>query len=124
MKGLYAPPHDGTEAAIPVERIAGPILLVSATEDRLWPSTAFREMVESRLKERGFIHECSHLRCEGGGALNRPIGPASEFNNFQMPGSSMRLDLGGSPQASSECQQQIWTEIYRFLAALKREPLP
>jgi hypothetical protein len=67
MRALYAPPDDESEAAIPVERIPGPILLVSATRDRLWPSTTFCELIEARLKARSFGYECSHLRYEGAG---------------------------------------------------------
>jgi len=35
-------------ARIPVERFAGPVMLVSASDDGFWPSTAFSEMVVRR----------------------------------------------------------------------------
>jgi nucleolar protein 56 len=115
MRALYAPPDDESEAVIPVERIQGPILLVSATSDRLWPSTTFCELVEDRLKERGFGYECRHLRCEGAGHGVGLLDSDSSSTVHQRPSSSIRLDLGGSPQADSECRQTIWPEIYRSL---------
>jgi dienelactone hydrolase len=38
-------------AAIPVEKINGPVLLISGNEDQLWPSTEMSDMVMDRLKE-------------------------------------------------------------------------
>jgi dienelactone hydrolase len=117
MSALYAPPDDQSEAAIPVEHIQGPILLVSATSDRLWPSTRFCELVEARLKARGFGYECRHLRCEGAGHGIGLFDSDSSSTVHQRSGSSIRLDLGGSPQADSDSRRAMWPEIYRFLAS-------
>lgn len=116
MRALYALPEDESEAAIPVERIQGPILLVSATNDKLWPSTTFCELVETRLKERGFGYECRHLRCEGAGHSIGLLDSDSTVHNRS--GSSITLDLGGSPQADSDCRRTMWPEIFRSLTSI------
>ena len=53
-------------AAIPVERINGPILFVSAAQDRMWPSREMADEMMMRLKARGFAHTAEHLVVEGG----------------------------------------------------------
>jgi dienelactone hydrolase len=121
MRALYAPPADESEAAIPVERIQGPILLVSATNDSLWPSTTFCELIEGRLKERGFGYDCRHLRCEGAGHGIGLFDSDSSSSVHERPGSSIRLDLGGSPQADSDCRRTMWPEIYRSLTPIMPE---
>ena len=49
------------EAAIPVERIQGAILLISGERDRLWPATHMSEQIMSRLKTLGFDNHYEHI---------------------------------------------------------------
>ena len=48
-------------AAIAVEEIGGPVLLLSGEADTLWPSAAMSERVVERLKRKGFPHEVVHV---------------------------------------------------------------
>jgi len=60
--------HDLVAAAtIHVERIKGPVLLLSGSGDELWPSERFAELVMARLgnEERPYADE--HLRYAGRG---------------------------------------------------------
>lgn len=45
-----------TRALIPAERIAGPVLLIGAAQDSIWPSDVMARAVASRLAENGFAH--------------------------------------------------------------------
>lgn len=54
------------KAVIPVENINGNILLVSATKDKEWPSTAMSDSIMKRLKENNFKKYCQHIPIEGG----------------------------------------------------------
>ena len=54
-----------SRAAIPVERINGPILLLSARSDEVWPSTLMCNMMVERLKSKGFKHYVEHIAMEG-----------------------------------------------------------
>ena len=53
-------------AAIPVERINGPILLLSATRDEFWPSSELSESIIERLRKHDFRHRHEHVPIEGG----------------------------------------------------------
>jgi dienelactone hydrolase len=56
-------------AAIEVERIAGPILLLSGEADALWPSTYMSEQVVARLQSAGFDHPVEHVAYPDAGHL-------------------------------------------------------
>lgn len=49
------------KAAIQVERIRGPILLISGKWDRVWPAATMGEMLMSRLKENQFDFDHEHI---------------------------------------------------------------
>ncbi len=53
------------EAAIPVELIHGPVQLISATKDQIWPSEAMCEAIMSRLFAHKFPHHHEHVAIEG-----------------------------------------------------------
>lgn len=103
-------------ASIPVERIAGPVLLVAGQEDALWPSAWSAEAIAARLRERGFRHRVVRLIYPGAGHL---IGKA------YLPAGSTRiaggrLETGGSPQANAAAQADAWPRVLAFLASVLR----
>lgn len=53
-------------AAIPVERINGPVYFVSAAQDEMWPSREMSDVMMQRLKVHGFPHVFEHLVVQGG----------------------------------------------------------
>lgn len=53
-------------AAIPVERINGPVYFVSAAQDDMWPSREMADAMMKRLKARKFGHVAEHLVVQGG----------------------------------------------------------
>lgn len=53
------------KAAIAVERINGPILLVSARSDELWPSTEMSEAIGQRLEKHKFPFKFEHVVIDG-----------------------------------------------------------
>jgi dienelactone hydrolase len=54
------------KAAIKVENINGPILLVSAKEDEMWPSTEMSNEMMKRLNAQQFKFTHEHLAVDGG----------------------------------------------------------
>jgi len=52
-------------AAIAVERINGPILLLSATQDEFWPSMEMSEAIAERLRRVNFRFAVEHVAVEG-----------------------------------------------------------
>jgi pimeloyl-ACP methyl ester carboxylesterase len=53
-------------AAIPVERINGPVQFVSASRDEFWPSRDMSDAMMARLRQHGFRFPAEHLVVEGG----------------------------------------------------------
>ena len=96
-------------ASVPVEKIEAPVLLISGTDDRLWPSTRLSEMAIGRLEahDRPFPRE--HLRYEGAGHMIAPPGyePAASWTN--------RFELGGSREADAFANADSWPRVIAFL---------
>jgi dipeptidyl aminopeptidase/acylaminoacyl peptidase len=75
-------------ALIKVEKIKGPVLLLSATKDESWPSTEMSEKVIERLESNNFQYEYQHIPIIGPHAA-----PLKHFDkvfqfldtNFKMP---------------------------------------
>lgn len=53
------------KARIPVENIAGPVVLISGKQDEIWPSYAMATAIEQRLRQQG-KHQIMHIALEGG----------------------------------------------------------
>ena len=63
-------PGNNLEAAtIPVERIHGPVLLLSGEADNLWPSTMLSEMIVTRLRSHRFKYPVEHTAYPEAGHL-------------------------------------------------------
>ena len=54
------------KALIPVENINGAILLLSPTDDELWPSKEMSNKIIERLKSKDFKNHFEHIVVEGG----------------------------------------------------------
>ena len=65
-------------AAIPVEKINGPVMLLSAKQDEMWPSTEMSEMVVQRLKEKSFGFPVQHIAIDGSHTA-----PLKHFNHIE-----------------------------------------
>lgn len=65
-------------AAIPVEKINGPVQFVSAAQDEAWPSKEMSDAMMRRLQAHGFRHAAEHLVVQGGHAE-----PLDEFPKME-----------------------------------------
>ncbi len=106
--GALAHLDEHREAIIPVQRIHGPILLISGAKDTLWPSTRMANMVMRRLDEKGFAFAHRHLRYEDAGhAVAVPP---------ELPGDPRfpaRM-LGGSDEGNAEARADMWRHLLCF----------
>lgn len=98
------------EAAIPVEKIRGPVLLVSGKADQLWPSTPMADAVMARLEARHFPHAHTHLAYDNAGhaAFGPPL-PADSPNIARL------ASLGGTPQGNQAARVDNWPKALAFL---------
>ena len=103
-------------AEIPVERIRGPILLISGGDDHLWPAAEMSERIVARLKKHNFVHPVEHLHYPlAGHMLRYPYLPttARESRNPHLRGA--RYSFGGTPSADAEAQADSWRRAIEFL---------
>ena len=101
------------KATIPVEKIAGPILLISGEDDQLWPSTLFANQVIDRLANHHHPYPYEHLHYqEAGHFVCFPYGLPSLPPMVQpAPG----IAFGGSAQANAHSVRDSWPKILAFL---------
>jgi dienelactone hydrolase len=108
-------------AAIPVERIQGPVLLVSAGQDKGLPSRALSEIAAERLRRAGHPYPVEHLVYEAAGhaIAPPPYGPATEVvaEGPGLPGApGVVLALGGTPEANAGARADVWLRTRQFLS--------
>lgn len=60
-----AQPKPGT--IIPVEKINGPVLLMSGQKDEIWPSAYMAQRIEAQLLKAGFPHDVENIVYAGAG---------------------------------------------------------
>jgi dienelactone hydrolase len=105
-------------AAIPVEKIRGPILLISGGDDHLWPAAEMSEAIVARLQRNGGAHSAEHLHfARAGHMLRYPHLPvtARDSRNKHLRGA--RFSFGGTPAADAEAQTKAWQRSIAFLRA-------
>lgn len=115
-KGALA--ADPGAAAIPVERIRCPVLLVSGGQDQLWPSAAMAEQVATRIRSHGGSVE--HL-CypDAGHTVTLPVIDAP------LPLIARLADMGGSRAANRAAAESAWLRVLDFLrSAAHKNPRP
>jgi len=99
------------EAQIPVEHIAGPILMVSARDDGLWPSADMAARIQARLTANAFAHPVESLVYDGAGhaVFGGPITTVTP----QMQ--SMFGFLGGTSDGLTAARADGWPKVVAFL---------
>jgi dienelactone hydrolase len=104
-------------ARIPVEQIAGPVILVSGTDDGFWPSSLYSEQIVSTLQEHKHRWPVQHIRCEGAGhAIGLPNMPTTLIAKPH-PVAGVVLTGGGTPQANAQANALSWQAVQKFLEA-------
>lgn len=95
------------DAVIPVERINGPVLLVSGRSDTLWPSTEMANQVMARLDAHGFKPFHAHLSYpDAGHAAAVPPSDDARTNSLEM--------LGGTAEGNAKARADMWKEVQDF----------
>lgn len=103
-------------AEIPVERINGPVLLISGKDDAMWPSTRMAEIARRRLEAHHFRHPYRHLAYEGAGhMIGTPYLPTTVLAS-RHPLTGEMFAYGGTPQAYAAAREDSWRQILKLLA--------
>ena len=91
-------------ARIPVERIAGEVVLAAGGDDRLWPSVDFAESI---VRRRGSAATTLVTHPEAGHGVRLPGEEASAPSH---------LVHGGSPEADAALGRLLWPHVVRLLS--------
>jgi dienelactone hydrolase len=106
-----ADPDTVEKAAIKVEKIKAPILLISGTDDQIWPAEAFCATILARLKKARFPYEVKHLSNTGGGHQSCLPFLVTAHRGQLIDGDPS----GGSPRADARGGYRSWAETIDFL---------
>jgi len=102
-------------ARIPVERIRGPVLLLSGTDDGSWPSTRYSRMVETALQASGHPWPVRHLCYEGAGhSINPPFVPTTQIVRRHWVSGHVTT-AGGTPAVNAAASEDSWPQVLDFL---------
>ncbi|MCG7343645.1 acyl-CoA thioesterase/BAAT N-terminal domain-containing protein [Sporosarcina sp. ACRSL] len=101
---LTCDPQITEQATIPVEKINGPVLLISGTDDACFDSVQLNEMAMERLRQSKFEHEFKHLIYEGAGhEVGIPFIPVAA-NQF----------TGGTKYDTAQASKDSWQKTIDF----------
>ncbi|MFC4276667.1 acyl-CoA thioesterase/bile acid-CoA:amino acid N-acyltransferase family protein [Achromobacter aloeverae] len=101
-------------ARIPIERYPGPVLLVSASDDGFWPSTAYSEIV-ARIRQAAGLPVEHHVCAGTGHHVHYPTLPATLINKPHAM-SGLLLDAGGTAPANAAGNAGSYRAVLAFLA--------
>ena len=102
------------EATIPVERINGPILLVSGDNDKLWPSSFMAaQIVEQRRTMKHTFGDVWLRYPRAGHEIGEPYYFFADSTLAHLPRYAMAL--GGTPAANQAASADAWPKIIAFL---------
>ncbi len=101
-------------AAIAVEKINGPVLMLSGTDDQMWPSLNLADIAMQRLIERKFPHPYEHVSYAGAGHFIRfPYTPV--ISEIFHPVVKVPMALGGTSAANHIANLDSWRRCLNFL---------
>jgi acetyl esterase/lipase len=110
------------QAAIPVERIQGPVLLISGEDDKLWPSAYMANQVMKRLAEHKHPYPDKHFPYKGcGHMIGIPNMPAPSSRSIH-PVSKVEMEMGGTPEPTAFAAWHSRQRVLEFLEKNLNKP--
>lgn len=109
--------HSSSVAAarIAVERIRGPVMLISGGDDGFWPSRRYcRRILDALSRHPWPVEHYGHP--EAGHAIGLPWLPTTELARPH-PVAGVTLSGGGTAPANAEANDESWQRVLGFLAA-------
>lgn len=115
MRTALGDPQAMARARISVERIAGPVLLLSGGDDGAWPSDLYSLIVQSSLLAAGHPHEVVWQNWpKAGHSILFPYTPATRISH-RHPMNGTSSTMGGAPAANAQANAGAWTSAYAFV---------
>ncbi|MFD7653642.1 acyl-CoA thioesterase/bile acid-CoA:amino acid N-acyltransferase family protein [Actinosynnema sp. NPDC059797] len=103
------------DTEIPVERINGGVLLLSAGDDRSWPCRELSEVAHQRLKSHNHPFRYEHVVYPDAGHLIAGA-PHRPTTDVVVPGPGVRFATGGTPAATAAARADAWRRTIEFFS--------
>lgn len=109
------------DATIKVEKIKGPILLLSGKDDQVWPSSRMADMLEKRLVEYNFKYQFENIQYDNTGHL---ISGNPESNSEQRTGKmsiqdeQYTFEYGGTNEGDFKAKQDAKVRVFQLITNL------
>lgn len=105
-------------STIQVEKIGGPVLLISGDDDQLFPSTLMSQMIMDRLKKYKHPYPNRHYRYEQAGhSINLPNLPPEDYpTKTTHVLTNLICELGGNPEVNEQAGKMAWEKVVTFLS--------
>ncbi len=101
---------------IEVEKTRGPILMMSGSDDQMWPSLMLADIAAQRLLRHNFAHKFEHITYAGAGHFIRfPYSPT--ITEIFHPVVKTLMALGGDTVSNAAADRDSWARLLGFLAA-------
>ncbi len=130
IEPLLKEANPAEDYVIKVEKINGPILLISGGQDLVWSASQMATTIEKRLNEHNFKHEVNNVIFADAGhdllMFNDcyPIISSIAFRKFKLNirGQKYEFNLGGTVLGVIESKVQSRTIALQFLDKFKNSP--
>lgn len=103
-------------AAIPVERIDAPLLVVAGAADAMWPSTTMADAIAARRREHGVDGRDRRVTLPDAGHFSRPPATPTTVDR------NADLVSGGTSRGNAEGQRTAWDAMLGFLGDVLGAP--
>jgi len=108
-------------AAIEVEHIHGPVLLISSRADAMSPSARMANDIEARLRANRFAYRIENVQYEDASHLLMGFGPAMTELRVNDPVTKQyrfTMHFGGTAEGTEAARNAGWARVKEFLAGL------
>ncbi len=101
-------------AEIPVEKINGPVLLLSGGDDLVWPADKLSDRAMGRLKQKRYPHPSRHFKYPAAGHLTSyPYLPTTAAG-IRLAEMGLTLAFGGRPETNASAAADSWPKVLKF----------
>lgn len=115
MQTALADPQAMAKARIPVEKIQGPVMLISAGDDGAWPSDYYSLLVQSSLLAANHPYSVEwYNHPNAGHSILFPYVPTTQIIHAH-PVNGNLTTMGGEPKFNAEANEASWRDVLRFL---------
>jgi len=112
----WSDPSISAKFGIPFERMGGPVLVIGAGADQMWPSFIGAEQIRRRLAAHGKSDMVEMHIYAGAGHMVSRIGTGGPLSSFIFHPVAKDFEAtGGLPNANCEGSYDAWQRVVQFL---------